>query len=96
MKKAAILAVGDELICGYRLDTNSQVISRSLSMVPLEVVLHTSVGDDMHDIHRGLEMSLEMADVVIITGGLGPTEDDLTRQAVAATSGWPWQRMPEP
>jgi len=87
MIKAAILAVGDELTCGYRLDTNSQAVSRSLSIVPLKVVLHTSVGDEMSIIHRGLDMSLELADVVIVTGGLGPTEDDLTRQAIASYFG---------
>ena len=82
--KAAILAIGDELTCGYRLDTNSQAISRQLSLLPAEVVLHLSVGDEMEAIHAGLRVALEAADVVIITGGLGPTEDDLTRQAVAA------------
>ncbi|MBC8449278.1 MAG: CinA family protein [Chloroflexi bacterium] len=82
--KAAILAVGDELTCGYRLDTNSQAISRRLAPVPVEVVLHLSVGDDLEVIQRGLRTALAAADVIIITGGLGPTEDDLTRQAVAA------------
>jgi nicotinamide-nucleotide amidase len=85
--KGAILAVGDELTCGYRLDTNSQVISHRLASVPVEVVLHLSVGDDMEGIHRALRFALEAAETVIITGGLGPTEDDLTRQAVAAYFG---------
>ncbi|MDH7487799.1 MAG: molybdopterin-binding protein [Anaerolineae bacterium] len=85
--KAAILAVGDELICGYRPDTNSQAISRRLATVPVEVVLHLSVGDDLQAIQRGLRTALAVADVLIITGGLGPTEDDLTRQAVAACFG---------
>ncbi len=85
--KAAILTVGDELICGYRLDTNSQAISRRLSLLPVEVVLHLSVGDDMGAIQRGLDFALEAADMVVVTGGLGPTEDDLTRQAVAARFG---------
>ena len=85
--KAAILTIGDELTCGYRLDTNSQVISRRLSLLPAEVVLHLSVGDALEAIHRGLRIALDAADVVIITGGLGPTEDDLTRQTVAAHFG---------
>jgi nicotinamide-nucleotide amidase len=82
--KAAILTIGDELTCGYRLDTNSQVISRRLISVPAEVILHLTVNDDLEAIHRGLRTVLDAADVVILTGGLGPTEDDLTRQAVAA------------
>ncbi len=82
--KSAILTIGDELTCGYRLDTNSQAISRRLALLPAEVVLHLTVSDDREAIHRGLRIALEVADVVIITGGLGPTEDDLTRQAIAA------------
>jgi nicotinamide-nucleotide amidase len=85
--KAAILTVGDELTCGYRLDTNSQAISRRLSLLPAEVVLHLSVGDEVAVIQKGLQVALDMADVVIVTGGLGPTEDDLTRQAIAAHFG---------
>jgi len=81
--KAAILATGDELTCGYRLDTNSQVISRRLTALPMEVVLHLTVGDAPEAIQKGLRATLDAADVVIVTGGLGPTEDDLTRQVIA-------------
>lgn len=82
--KAAILTIGDELTCGYRLDTNSQAISRRLALLPAEVVLHLSVGDDMETIQRYLRVALDTSDAVIVTGGLGPTEDDMTRQAIAA------------
>ncbi len=85
--KASILAIGDELTCGYRLDTNSQVISRRLALLPADVVLHLSAGDEMETIQKYLGVALDAADAVIITGGLGPTEDDLTRQAVAAYFG---------
>ncbi len=85
--KAAILAIGDELTCGYRLDTNSQVISRRLAMVSLDVILHLTVEDDAEAIQRALRTALDAADIVIITGGLGPTEDDLTRQTIAAYFG---------
>jgi len=85
--KAALLAIGDELTCGYQLDTNSQTISRRLALLPAEVILHLSAGDDLETIQRYLRLALDAADVVIITGGLGPTEDDLTRQAVAAHFG---------
>ena len=85
--KAAILTIGDELTCGYRLDTNSQVISRRLALLPADVVLHLTVGDDLEAIQRALRIALDAAGVVIVTGGLGPTEDDLTRQAIAAHFG---------
>ncbi len=82
--RAAILTVGDELTSGYRLDSNSQAIARRLSTVPLDVVLHVTVGDELAAIQDGLRTALAAADVVIVSGGLGPTEDDLTRQAIAA------------
>jgi len=85
--KAAILTIGDELTCGYRLDTNSQAISRRLTLLPIEVILHLTVGDDLGAIRHALRTVLDAADVVIVTGGLGPTEDDLTRQAIAAHFG---------
>jgi len=85
--KAAILAIGDELTCGYRLDTNSQAISRRLTLLPAEVVLHVTVNDVPETIQRGLRATLDVADVVVVTGGLGPTEDDLTRQVIAAHFG---------
>jgi len=81
---AAILTVGDELVSGYRLDTNSQSIAQRLGLLAIDVVALASVRDELEDIQRGLRCSLEAADIVIITGGLGPTEDDMTRQAVAA------------
>ena len=85
--KAAILATGDELTCGYVLDTNSQLIARRLTALPVEVVLHLVVGDDPGAIRKGLGTALDVADIVIVTGGLGPTEDDMTRQVVAAYFG---------
>jgi nicotinamide-nucleotide amidase len=85
--KAAILTIGDELTCGYRLDTNSQVVSQRLSLLPAEVILHLSVGDDIEAINTGLHVARHMADIIVVTGGLGPTEDDLTRQTIAAHFG---------
>ena len=81
---AAILATGDELTCGYRLDTNSQVISRHLTALSMEVTAHVTVGDAAAAIQEGLRAALQAADVVIVTGGLGPTEDDVTRQVIAS------------
>jgi nicotinamide-nucleotide amidase len=91
--KATVLTIGDELTCGYQLDTNSQFIAQRLAMLPADVVLHMSVSDDLHAIHTALHVAMHTtaADgepaVVVIAGGLGPTEDDLTRQAVAAHFG---------
>jgi nicotinamide-nucleotide amidase len=85
--KAAILTIGDELTCGYRLDTNSQAISRRLALLPADVVLHLTVGDDREVVQRALRIALDAAGVVFVTGGLGPTEDDLTRQTIAAHFG---------
>jgi len=85
--RAAILAIGDELTCGYQLDTNSQTISQRLVTIPVDVVLHLSVGDDPSAIRAALQFATDTADIVVVTGGLGPTEDDLTRQMIAAHFG---------
>lgn len=85
--KASILTIGDELTCGYQLDTNAQFIARRLNALPADVVLHASVGDDVDAIRTALHAALRMANVIVIAGGMGPTEDDLTRQAIAAHFG---------
>ena len=95
--KAAVITVGDELTCGYQLDTNAQFISRRLSALPAQVVLHMSVGDDLDDIHTALHVAMHATravgaatpapTVIVVAGGLGPTEDDLTRRAVASYFG---------
>jgi nicotinamide-nucleotide amidase len=85
--KAAILTIGDELTCGYQLDTNAQFIARHLTTLPADIVLHMSVGDDVDAIRAALRVALRAVDVLIVAGGLGPTEDDLTRQAIAAHFG---------
>ena len=82
--KAAILAIGDELTCGYQLDTNSQAISQQLVTVPVDVVLHLSVGDDPSAIRSALQYAVNSVDILVVTGGLGPTEDDLTRQLISS------------
>jgi nicotinamide-nucleotide amidase len=95
--KAAVITIGDELTCGYQLDTNAQFISRRLSALPTQVVLHTSVGDDLDNIHTALQVAMHITRdtdapmpapaVIVISGGLGPTEDDMTRRAVASYFG---------
>ena len=80
---AEILALGDELTSGDRLNTNSQWIAKQLSQLGIQTTYHTTVGDDMLDIQTSFRLAMQRADMVIATGGLGPTEDDLTRQALA-------------
>ncbi|MFV1966700.1 MAG: CinA family nicotinamide mononucleotide deamidase-related protein [Pirellulaceae bacterium] len=83
---AEVIAVGDELISGQRLDTNSQWLSQQLAELGIPVTYHTTVGDDREAHVRVFRQAFERADVVICTGGLGPTADDLTRQALATAT----------
>ena len=77
--KAEIISVGDELTSGQRLDTNSQIISRRLGDLGIRVAHHTTVGDDLADNVSAFRIAASRCDIVIISGGLGPTADDLTR-----------------
>ncbi len=87
--KAVILTVGDELLIGQVVNTNAAVIALGLSDAGIDVLRVLTVGDDKAEIDRGLRGSLEAADAVIVTGGLGPTHDDVTKAAVAAFFGLP-------
>src|SRR5215213_8696854 len=86
---AIILSVGDEVVLGQTVDTNSAWISRQLAAVGCDVRAHVTVPDDQHAIERALRESAGRFDFMIVTGGIGPTEDDLTRQALAAVMGVP-------
>src|SRR5688572_21259436 len=86
---AIILSIGDELVLGQTVDTNSAWISRQLAAVGCGVVAHTTVGDDQQSIEQAMLESVGRCDVLIISGGIGPTEDDLTRQALAAVMNVP-------
>ena len=81
--KAEIIAVGSEMLTPDHLDTNSLFITERLHAAGFEVHLKSVVGDDENDIADLLRAGLRRSDLVVITGGLGPTEDDLTRRAVA-------------
>jgi nicotinamide-nucleotide amidase len=81
--KAVILAIGDELVLGQNVDTNSAWISARLVERGIFTVFHKTVPDDQPAIVAAIREAAELADVVIVTGGLGPTADDLTRQALA-------------
>ena len=83
MNDVAILTIGSELLRGDGVDTNSAWLSSRLEGLGFRVRLHMSVLDDMEDIVAGIQRACELSQVLIITGGLGPTGDDLTRAAVA-------------
>lgn len=87
LRTAEIIAVGSELLGNTRLDTNSLYITERLSGIGIEVRSKAVVGDDRDLIAQLCRQALERVDVVIATGGLGPTDDDLTRDAVAVVTG---------
>ena len=87
--KAEIVAVGTELLLGQIVDTNSAHIARLLTTVGLDVHFKSTVGDNMDRLKATLATALHRADFVITTGGIGPTLDDLTRDAVAEVTGRP-------
>jgi nicotinamide-nucleotide amidase len=87
--KAEILSIGSEITSGQNLDTNSQWLSRRLAEIGIPVGFHTTVADDLADNVAVLRAATERADLVIATGGLGPTQDDLTREVIAAVAGVP-------
>lgn len=85
--KAEVIAVGTELLLGQIPNTNAQWISEALAEAGVDVMFHTTVGDNLGRLSVTLEAALQRADAVIITGGLGPTHDDLTREAIAEATG---------
>jgi nicotinamide-nucleotide amidase len=86
---ACILAIGSEMLTPFRVDTNSLLITAQLNAVGYDVRLKAVVADDVGELARVLEGALAWADLIVITGGLGPTEDDITRDAVARVLGIP-------
>src|SRR3954454_10077042 len=85
--KAEIISIGSEITSGQNLDTNSQWLSRRLAEIGIPVGFHTTVADDLADNVAVFRTACQRADLVIATGGLGPTLDDLTRDALAAVAG---------
>jgi competence/damage-inducible protein CinA-like protein len=85
--KAEVISIGSELTSGQNLDTNSQWLSRRLAEIGIPVGFHTTVADDLQDNIAVFRCATERANLVLTTGGLGPTQDDLTREALAAVAG---------
>ena len=92
---AAVLAVGDELLLGDIVNSNAAELGEALAGVGVPVVHSAMVGDDVDRLATALRRALEDADVVLVTGGLGPTSDDRTRDALAGVAGVPLERRPE-
>ncbi|MDG3006295.1 competence/damage-inducible protein A [Paludisphaera mucosa] len=85
--KAEIVSIGSELVSGQSLDTNSRWLSAELGALGIPTAFHTTIGDDMDDNVQVFRIASQRADLVLVTGGLGPTQDDLTRDALARTAG---------
>jgi nicotinamide-nucleotide amidase len=92
--RAEIIAIGDELTTGQRLDTNSQWLAERLTEGGVDVAFHTTIGDNLGDNVAAFRAAVDRVDVVVATGGLGPTADDLTRDALAAVANVPLVRDP--
>ncbi len=80
--KAEIVTVGDEVITGHVIDTNAAFIARQLIRIGIEVRYRSSVGDNLELMEEVFRLALKRAQVVIVTGGLGPTDDDITKKAI--------------
>ena len=92
---AEIIAIGSELLTPFRQDTNSLYLTEKLNQLGVEVIFKTIVGDDRERLTGAASLAVSRAEIVIFMGGLGPTEDDLTREAVADALGLELHRDPE-
>ena len=87
MKTASVCTIGDEILIGQIVDTNSSHIARELNKLGIKVKYMTSIGDVRENIISELGRCLDQTDIVIVTGGLGPTKDDITKDALCELSG---------
>ena len=92
---AEIIAVGSELLTPYRMDTNSLYLTEELNQLGVEVIFKSVVGDDFARLVAASQHALFRSDIIVFSGGLGPTEDDLTREAVSEALGAPLHRDEE-
>src|ERR671925_2053831 len=93
--RAEVVAVGTELLLGDIANTNAQAIGQELARIGVDCLVHTAVGDNQARIAEAIREALDRADAVIVTGGLGPTQDDITREALAGVAGVRLVRRPE-
>ncbi len=92
---AEIIAVGSELLTPFRTDTNSLYLTEELNQLGVEVIFKSVVGDDFARLVAASQHALFRSDIIVFSGGLGPTEDDLTREAVSEALGAPLHRDEE-
>ena len=93
--RACIIAVGSEMLTPFRVDTNSLFITDRLNTIGFDVRMKTVVGDDVGELAGMVRASLAWADLIVLTGGLGPTADDITRDAVAQVLDLPFDEDQE-
>src|ERR671923_587039 len=93
--RAEILSIGTELLLGQIVDTNANYLAQQLPALGLDLYYVSQVGDNLQRLADAFARGLERSDVVISTGGVGPTEDDLTREAIAKVMGEELQIQPE-
>ncbi len=87
--KAEIISVGTELLLGQTVNTDATIVAQALSELGIDLLYAATVGDNEERLRQALEQALERSDLVITTGGLGPTKDDLTKETIAAVAGVP-------
>ncbi|HZK51709.1 MAG TPA: competence/damage-inducible protein A, partial [Actinomycetota bacterium] len=85
--RAEVIGVGTELLLGQIANTNAKAISTALATIGVDVLWHTAVGDNLGRIEAAISTATDRSDAVIITGGLGPTSDDITAAGVGAATG---------
>ena len=82
--KAETIAIGSELLLGQIANTNAQIISKALQDIGIDVYFHTCVGDNRDRIIEVFSAAIKRSDLIILTGGLGPTIDDLTKETISS------------
>src|SRR5438045_9381792 len=92
--RAEILSCGTELLLGHITDTNATYLAQSLASLGIDLYFVSQVGDNQGRIVETLQRAWERSDLIIMTGGLGPTEDDLARESISALLGAPMQVDP--
>lgn len=92
---AEIISVGTELLLGDVVNTDTTIVARALTTIGINLLHTVTVGDNPERLEQALQLSLSRSDLVITTGGLGPTEDDLTKETIAKTAGQPLVEYPK-
>ena len=93
--KATILCIGDEVLCGDVLNSNGTFFAKELTEIGIEVVKHVVVSDDEDMVEGAFNDAVNISDLIITTGGLGPTLDDMTKEAIAKVTGRPLEENAE-